>query len=75
MALGQKQRTWLGEASVLLRRELMDTLRDWRIIVPIVLLTLFFPFLMNLTAGLAVRLGRPGMAARPSSASASFRSC
>jgi uncharacterized membrane protein SpoIIM required for sporulation/ABC-type transport system involved in multi-copper enzyme maturation permease subunit len=38
---------------VLFRRELVDTLRDWRIIVPIVSLTLFFPFLMNLTAGLA----------------------
>jgi uncharacterized membrane protein SpoIIM required for sporulation/ABC-type transport system involved in multi-copper enzyme maturation permease subunit len=49
---GQKQRTWLSEASVLLQRELIDTLRDWRIIAPIVLLTLFFPFLMNLTAGL-----------------------
>src|SRR5512136_1943896 len=48
-----KPRTWLGEASVLLRRELIDTLRDWRIVVPIVSLTLFFPFLMNLTAGLA----------------------
>ena len=53
MTWGQTHRTWLSEASVLLRRELIDTLRDWRIIVPIVLLTLFFPFLMNLTAGLA----------------------
>src|SRR5512136_131994 len=48
-----RQRTWFDAGSVLLRRELIDTLRDWRIIVPIVLLTLFFPFLMNLTAGLA----------------------
>ena len=53
LAWGQKQRTWLDEACVLLRRELVDTLRDWRIVVPIVSLTLFFPFLMNLTAGLA----------------------
>lgn len=53
LAFGQKQRAWFTEASVLLRRELVDTLRDWRIIVPIVSLTLFFPFLMNLTAGLA----------------------
>ncbi len=53
MTFGRKPRTWLSEASVLLRRELIDTLRDWRIVVPIVLLTLFFPFLMNLTAGLA----------------------
>ena len=53
LAFGQKQKTWFDEAFVLLRRELMDTLRDWRIIVPIASLTLFFPFLMNLTAGLA----------------------
>ena len=32
-------------------REMRDQLRDWRIIVPIVILTLFFPFLMNFTAG------------------------
>jgi uncharacterized membrane protein SpoIIM required for sporulation/ABC-type transport system involved in multi-copper enzyme maturation permease subunit len=53
ITFGQRQRTWLGEAYVLLRRELVDTLRDWRIILPIISLTLFFPFLMNLTAGLA----------------------
>jgi uncharacterized membrane protein SpoIIM required for sporulation/ABC-type transport system involved in multi-copper enzyme maturation permease subunit len=49
----QRQRIWFDTAFVLLRRELVDTLRDWRMVVPIVLLTLFFPFLMNLTAGLA----------------------
>ena len=32
-------------------REMRDQLRDWRIIFPIVVLTLFFPFLMNFTAG------------------------
>lgn len=53
ITLGQRQRTWLSEAFVLLQRELIDTLRDWRIVVPIIVLTLFFPFLMNLTAGLA----------------------
>lgn len=31
-------------------REMRDQLRDWRIIFPIVTLTLFFPFLMNFTA-------------------------
>jgi uncharacterized membrane protein SpoIIM required for sporulation/ABC-type transport system involved in multi-copper enzyme maturation permease subunit len=36
------------------RRELRDTLRDWRIVTPIILLTLFFPWLMNLTAQVAV---------------------
>jgi uncharacterized membrane protein SpoIIM required for sporulation/ABC-type transport system involved in multi-copper enzyme maturation permease subunit len=53
ITFGQRQRVWWGEAFVLLRRELVDTLRDWRIILPIMSLTLFFPFLMNLTAGLA----------------------
>lgn len=36
----------------LLRRELKDSLRDWRIMVPVFLLTAIFPFLMNLTAHL-----------------------
>lgn len=49
-----RSRRWLEEALVLTRRELRDTLRDWRITVPIVLLTLIFPVLMHITAGLAV---------------------
>jgi uncharacterized membrane protein SpoIIM required for sporulation/ABC-type transport system involved in multi-copper enzyme maturation permease subunit len=53
MTFVQRPRTWFGEASVLLRRELIDTLRDWRIVVPIFMLTLFFPFLMDITAALA----------------------
>ncbi len=32
------------------RRELNDQLRDWRIVVPMVILTIFFPFLMTYTA-------------------------
>jgi len=36
------------------RRELRDTMRDWRIVTPIVVLTLIFPWLMNWTAQLAV---------------------
>ncbi len=47
-------RRWLDESLVLTRRELRDTLRDWRITIPIVLLTLIFPVLMHVTAGLAV---------------------
>jgi len=35
------------------RREIRDSLRDWRIVVPILLLTLGFPFLMNFTATVA----------------------
>ena len=36
------------------RRKLRDTMRDWRIVTPIVILTLVFPWLMNWTAQLAV---------------------
>jgi uncharacterized membrane protein SpoIIM required for sporulation/ABC-type transport system involved in multi-copper enzyme maturation permease subunit len=35
---------------VIARREIRDQFRDWRIIFPIVFLTIFFPFLMNYTA-------------------------
>jgi len=44
-------------------REIRDQLRDWRILAPIALLTLFFPVLMNFTAREAVgfvnRYGAP----------------
>jgi len=48
------ERRWFDEALVLSWRELRDTLRDWRITIPIVLLTLLFPVLMHITASLAV---------------------
>ena len=37
-------------ALVVARREIRDSFRDWRIIIPILLLTVFFPALMNFTA-------------------------
>ena len=37
-------------ALVVTRRELKDSFRDWRIIIPIILLTLAFPALMNFAA-------------------------
>ncbi|MGC9394454.1 MAG: stage II sporulation protein M [Anaerolineae bacterium] len=37
-------------AWVVLRREIWDTLRDWRIVVPIVILVIGFPFLANFAA-------------------------
>ena len=37
-------------ALVIARREVRDELRDWRIILPVLALTVFFPFLMNFTA-------------------------
>lgn len=38
-------------AMVVTRREVRDSFRDWRIIIPIALLTIGFPGLMNFTAG------------------------
>ena len=35
-------------------RELRDQMRDWRIIFPMIALTVFFPFLMMMTARFAV---------------------
>ncbi|NIV35912.1 MAG: hypothetical protein GWN58_42620, partial [Anaerolineae bacterium] len=40
----------LRMAWIIARRELSDTIRDWRILVPIVLLVIGFPWLMNWTA-------------------------
>ncbi len=40
----------LRPALVIMRREIIDTLRDWRIVFPIVVLVLGFPFLANFAA-------------------------
>lgn len=45
----------IGRALIVTRREVRDMFRDWRILVPIIILTLVFPPLMNITAGSAVR--------------------
>ncbi len=39
----------LRPALIITRREIRDQLRDWRIILPILILTLIFPFLANFT--------------------------
>ncbi|MBN1979242.1 MAG: stage II sporulation protein M [Anaerolineae bacterium] len=41
--------------TTLVRREIWDTLRDWRMVVPIIVLTLFFPALMSWVANYALR--------------------
>jgi len=38
----------------LVRREIRDSLRDWRIILPIIVLTVFFPVLMSIVANMAL---------------------
>lgn len=47
-------RTSIRKALIITRREVRDQFRDWRIIFPIIILTLFFPALMNFTASQAV---------------------
>jgi len=42
-------------ALLVTRREVRDSFRDWRIIIPIILLTLVFPFLATLTARVMFR--------------------
>ncbi len=46
----REMRRNLGMSFVITHREVKDQFRDWRIIFPIVILTLFFPGLMNFTA-------------------------
>lgn len=45
-----RQRAELQPAFVLMLREMKDTLRDWRILAPILLLVTVFPFLANAAA-------------------------
>jgi uncharacterized membrane protein SpoIIM required for sporulation/ABC-type transport system involved in multi-copper enzyme maturation permease subunit len=44
------ERNSLQTALVITRREIRDSLRDWRIVMPILILTLIFPFLMDFTS-------------------------
>ena len=44
----------LQDALIITRREMRDSLRDWRIVAPILILTLIFPWLMNLSTRLAI---------------------
>lgn len=54
-------RRQLGPVGMITYREVRDQFRDWRIIFPVLLLTLVFPFLMNFTAKQAVAwVGRYG---------------
>jgi uncharacterized membrane protein SpoIIM required for sporulation/ABC-type transport system involved in multi-copper enzyme maturation permease subunit len=48
------ERSSLRMVWIVARRELFDTMRDWRIVTPIVILTLIFPWIMNWTAQIAM---------------------
>jgi uncharacterized membrane protein SpoIIM required for sporulation/ABC-type transport system involved in multi-copper enzyme maturation permease subunit len=51
----------LRMALVITRREVRDQIRDWRIVLPIIILTILFPSLMNFTAYQALNfVGRYG---------------
>lgn len=58
----------LRRALIITRREVRDQFRDWRVIFPVLTLTVFFPGLMNFTAQQAVnfvsRYGAPIIAER-----------
>ena len=49
-SIPRRKRSGLASALVITRRELRDSLKDWRIVTPIVILTLIFPFLMDFTS-------------------------
>ena len=49
-AIPRLERSGLQTALVITRREIRDSLRDWRIVMPIIILTLIFPFLMDFTS-------------------------
>lgn len=42
------------DALIITRREVRDSLRDWRILAPILILTLVFPWIMNFTTRVAI---------------------
>jgi uncharacterized membrane protein SpoIIM required for sporulation/ABC-type transport system involved in multi-copper enzyme maturation permease subunit len=67
-SLARSQRWSLVPALLVTWREVRDQFRDWRIIFPIMALTLFFPVLMNFTANQIVdfvhRYGAPIIAMR-----------
>lgn len=51
----QDMRDSLRLIMALVRRDIHDMLRDWRMVVPIIILTLFFPALMSWVANAALR--------------------
>jgi uncharacterized membrane protein SpoIIM required for sporulation/ABC-type transport system involved in multi-copper enzyme maturation permease subunit len=44
----------VARLSALVRREVRDQFRDWRVVIPMVILTLFFPVLMNYAARVVI---------------------
>ncbi len=46
----------LFEALVITRREIRDSLRDWRIVTPILILALVFPYVMQVSTAMGMKL-------------------
>jgi uncharacterized membrane protein SpoIIM required for sporulation/ABC-type transport system involved in multi-copper enzyme maturation permease subunit len=44
----------LSRLTALVKREMRDQLRDWRVVIPMAILTLFFPILMNFAARVVI---------------------
>lgn len=44
----------LAEALIITRREIRDSFRDWRIVFPIIILTMIFPYVMNFSTQFAL---------------------
>ena len=53
--LGKRGQRWLRGAWVIFRRDLLDILRDWRLVSPLALLLFIFPVLALLSAEAATR--------------------
>ncbi len=45
----------LDQVWLIARRELIDQMRDWRILAPMIILTLFFPYLMTVAAQATIK--------------------
>jgi uncharacterized membrane protein SpoIIM required for sporulation len=48
-------RQQFGMAWLVTKRELLDQMRDWRILIPMIVLTAFFPYLMTVAAQAAIK--------------------
>jgi uncharacterized membrane protein SpoIIM required for sporulation/ABC-type transport system involved in multi-copper enzyme maturation permease subunit len=55
VVVAQDRWTSFKRSWIITRREVRDTMRDWRLVIPIALLTVVFPALMQFTANIAQR--------------------
>ncbi len=53
------------DALIITRRELRDSIRDWRIVAPVLILALVFPFVMEIASRMALNLNQAAQAPNP----------